>query len=140
MHIGPTKNNENTLDSQRRDNYAFVGFNVEDCDGLDRQQREEVEKLNQYLHFILIEKTTGEAAAKIKSVEEGEGLHAYFKVYWWFVKTAGIAIQERSRKVMQPEPITKEEKMTMSLMNYLPPKKKTDGSTESPWPPDKTKP
>ncbi len=58
---------------------------------------------------MLIEKTTGEAASRVKTVEEGQGLHAYFQVYWWFVKTDGIAIQERSKQIMQPEPVAKEE-------------------------------
>ena len=58
-----------------------------------------------------MEKTSGESGLKVKSVDIDEGLHAYFKIYWWFVRTSGIAIQELSRKVMHPEAIVKEEKM-----------------------------
>ena len=67
--------------------------------------------LNEDLYYVLVEKTTGEAAIKVKAVDEGQGLLAYFKIYWWFVKTSGIAIQDRSRKVMQPEVIQSEAKM-----------------------------
>ena len=48
-----------------------------------------IEQINEDLYFILVEKT-GESATKVKSVMKGEGIHAYFKIYWWFVKTAGI--------------------------------------------------
>ena len=58
-----------------------------------------------------MEKTTGESAVKVKSVEASEGLYAYFKIYWWFVRTSGIAVQELSRKCMHQEPIVKEERM-----------------------------
>ena len=70
-----------------------------------------IEELNQDLYYVLVEKTTGEAAVKVKAAIEGRGFNAYFSIYWWFVKTSGIAVQERSRKAMQPEPTVKEEKM-----------------------------
>ena len=70
----------------------------------------DVNQINNDLYYVLVEKTTGEAASKVKSVDEGMGFWAYFAIYWWFVKTSGVAIQERSRKAMQPEPISKEEK------------------------------
>ena len=74
-----------------------------------------IKTFNNDLYYVLVEKSTGESALKVKSVAEGEGLQAYFSIYWWFVKTSGIAIQERSRKAMQPEPISKEEKMMENI-------------------------
>ena len=71
--------------------------------------------MNNDLYYVLVEKSTGESALKVKSVADGEGLQAYFSIYWWFVKTSGIAIQERSRKAMQPEPVSKEEKMIENI-------------------------
>ena len=70
-----------------------------------------LDDFNKDLYYILMEKTTGESGLKVKSVDIDKGLHAYFKIYWWFVRTSGIAIQELSRKVMHPEAIVKEEKM-----------------------------
>ena len=64
---------------------------------------------------MLVDKTDGDQGAKVKSVEVGDGVHAYFKIYWWFVKTSGIAVQDRLRKVMYPEPISKEDKMNESI-------------------------
>ena len=74
-----------------------------------------MEELNGDLYYVLVEKTTGESATKIKHIEVGEGFMAYFSIYWWFVKTSGAAVQERSRKAMQPEPISKEEQMMESI-------------------------
>ncbi len=74
-----------------------------------------IEQINEDLYFVLVEKTTGESAAKVKSVMEGEGIHAYFKIFWWFVKTSGVAVQDLSRKFMHPKPTTKEDNM----MTYL---------------------
>ena len=71
----------------------------------------EFDTLNEDLYYILVEKTEGESAIKVKSVDTGSGLMAYHRIYWWFVKTSGIALQDRSRKVMYPEPVTREEKM-----------------------------
>ena len=74
-----------------------------------------VNDLEQDLYYVLVEKTSGESAIKVKSVEEGKGIHAYFKIYWWFVKTSGIAIHDRSRKAMLPEAISKEENISTQL-------------------------
>ena len=41
----------------------------------------EVAKLNEDLHYILVEKTSGEAASKVKSVENGLGFLAYYRLY-----------------------------------------------------------
>ena len=77
--------------------------------------QKEVDEVNTDLYYVLVEKTSGESSLKVKAVEEGEGFMAYFAIYWWFVKTSGAAIQERSRKAMQPEPISKEEKMMENI-------------------------
>ena len=78
----------------------------------------DMDKLNADLYYILVEKTTGESINKVKSVKEGCGLLAYFKIYWWFVKTSGIAIQDRSRKTMYPGQIVKEEKMAEAIEEW----------------------
>ena len=74
--------------------------------------------LSEDLYYILVENTEGEAAVKVKSVLAGKGLMAYHKVYWWNVKTSGIALQDRSRKTMYPETITKIEKLMEGLEEW----------------------
>ncbi len=75
-------------------------------------------KLSEDLFYILVEKTSGEAAAKVKAVEPGEGLLAYHRMYWWFVKTSGVALMDKARKVTYPEQIKKEEKILETLESW----------------------
>ena len=74
--------------------------------------------MSEDLYYVLVEKTEGEAAVKVKSVPAGKGIMAYHKVYWWNVKTSGIALQDRSRKTMYPETITKIEKLMEGLEEW----------------------
>ena len=52
-------------------------------------------KRNEDLEFILIDKTEGESAAKVRK-RRGEGLVAYYLLHRWFVKTTGPALQEET--------------------------------------------
>ena len=63
------------------------------------------------LYYVLMEKTEGNAAIKVKSVDPGQGLRAYYKIFAWYVKTSGQALGARARRAGQPEAITKEETM-----------------------------
>lgn len=65
-------------------------------------------KRNEDLEFILIDKTEGESAAKVRK-RRGEGLVAYYLLHRWFVKTTGLALQEEMKKVMNPTPVVKDE-------------------------------
>ena len=42
-----------------------------------------IEQLKQDLYYVLVEKTTGEAAVKVKAASEGRGFNAYFSIYLW---------------------------------------------------------
>ena len=55
------------------------------------------------LHYVLVEKTEGDAALRVSSVEPGKGVDAYMKIYLWFAGTTGLALTEMSRMVMQPK-------------------------------------
>ena len=59
------------------------------------------------MYYVLVETTEGETAAKAKSVEPGIGLMAHHRIYWWFAKNSGVALQVHTRKVTHPEPIVK---------------------------------
>ena len=74
--------------------------------------------MSEDLYYILVEKTEGEAATKVKSVETGKGLLAYHRIYWWYVKTSGIALQDRSRTTMYPVSIAKIEKLMEGLEDW----------------------
>ena len=77
-----------------------------------------IEKFNDDMHYVLVEKTAGEAANKVKGVEPGNGLLAYYRIYWWFTKTSGTALQDRSRKALYPNAIVKDEKLMESLEEW----------------------
>ena len=70
--------------------------------------------MNGDLEFILVDKTEGESAAKVRKGESG-GLVAYYWLHRWFVKTTGPALQEEMKKVMHPTPVAKGE----FLMGHL---------------------
>ena len=77
-----------------------------------------VEKFESDMHYVLIEKTVGEAANKVKSVDAGRGLIAYYRIYWWFTKTSGTALQDQSRKVLYPQAVTKDEKIMEAIEEW----------------------
>ena len=73
-------------------------------------------RANEDLYYVLVEKTEGEAALRVNSSEPGEGLDAYQKVYLWFAGTTGLALAERTRMLMGPEPPKREEDIAESLV------------------------
>ena len=68
-------------------------------------------QINDSLYYILMDKTEGQAAVKVKSVSRGEGLNAYYKIFGWYVKTSGQALGARARRAGQLDPVVKEELM-----------------------------
>ena len=53
------------------------------------------DKFNEFLYYILTEKTEGDAAVRVKSVEPGQGFEAYHRVYLWFSSTFDMALNKR---------------------------------------------
>ena len=70
--------------------------------GIEPEDLPDFTQFNEDMYYVLVEKTSGEAGAKVKSAEAGQGMMAYHRIYWWFVKTSGIALQDRARKVTFP--------------------------------------
>ena len=56
------------------------------------------------LYYVLVEKTEGEAALRVHSGEPGEGLGAYMRIYLWFAGTTSLALTEKTRMIMHPNP------------------------------------
>ena len=59
-------------------------------------------KLNEDLFYILMDKCEGEAASRVLSVKKGEGLEAYQQIYLWFAGQSGMALSKRMEWVMRP--------------------------------------
>jgi len=64
----------------------------------------DVGQLNEDLFAVLMDKTTGEAYLRVKSVESGEGIDAFVKIYKWFMGTSGMGLQDKARQIMAPTP------------------------------------
>ena len=77
-----------------------------------------VDKFQADMHYVLVEKTSGEAANKVKAVDAGQGLMAYYRIYWWFTKTSGTALQDQSRKVLYPQAVNKDEKIMEAIEEW----------------------
>ena len=57
-------------------------------DGVD------IERLNEDMYSVLMDKTEGEAWLKVKSVTSGSGLQAFIRVYRWFACTSGQGLSD----------------------------------------------
>ena len=58
-----------------------------------------------------MDKTEGEAALRVDSIEPGEGVEAYQMIYLWFAGTTGLARSERTRMLMNLDAPKHEEHM-----------------------------
>ena len=47
-------------------------------------------------------KIESEAYFRVKSVEPGEGIEAFIKVFKWFMGTSGMGLQEKAHQIMAP--------------------------------------
>ena len=65
----------------------------------------DLDRLNQDLYFLLVDKTDGEAANKVAGSARGEGINTLTKLYVWFGGSSGLSIQERIKQMMSPSPV-----------------------------------
>ena len=70
----------------------------------------DVGQLNEDLFAVLMDKTTGEAYLRVKSVEAGDGIEAFVKIYKWYMGTSGMGLQDKARQIMAPIPPSQKEK------------------------------
>ena len=75
-------------------------------------------KFNEDLYYILNEKTEGNAATRVKSVELGQGFEAYQTVYLWFSSTCGMALNKRMDSLMVPASATKPEELAAAIEKW----------------------
>ena len=75
--------------------------------------------LNEELYYVLVEKTEGEAAHRVGLTDTGAGLLAYQRLYLWFAGTSGLALSERVRLLMNPEPIKRDEDLDEALERWF---------------------
>merc|ERR1712175_54160 len=68
----------------------------------------EHDKAAEGIYYVLVEKTEGDAALRVNSGEPGQGIQAYMRVYLWFAGTTGLALTEKARLLMHPNPVKHE--------------------------------
>ena len=73
------------------------------------------EQAGENLWYVMVEKTEGEAALKVKICEPGDGFGAYMRVYLWYAGTTGMALSEKMSACMTPKVPTHEHE----LADYL---------------------
>ena len=78
-----------------------------------------VNAIDEDLYYILMDKTTGQALEKVHSVNAGEGLRAFQRLWVWFGCCSGMAIQERSRQVMNPQPPKQDSELSAVFENWV---------------------
>jgi hypothetical protein len=79
----------------------------------------DVSQLNEDIFAVLMDKTTGEAYLRVKSVESGERIDAFVKIYKWFMGTSGMGLQDKARQIMAPIPPKSEGDIADSVEKYL---------------------
>ena len=61
-----------------------------------------VDELSEEIYFVLQWKTEGDAELRVSSINPGQGIEAYMRLYLWFAGTTGLALSEVMRLCMHP--------------------------------------
>ena len=61
-----------------------------------------MKRLNEDLLAVLMGKTESEAYVRVKSVEPGNGIEEFVKIFKWFMGTSGMGLQDKARQIMAP--------------------------------------
>ena len=64
---------------------------------------EDPEQISEDLYAVIVDKTRNDAASKVKLVKPGDGWGAFESIYLWLNAASGLAVQERLRRIMQPQ-------------------------------------
>ena len=71
-------------------------------------------------YFVSVEKTNrgSEAAQGVATVEPGQGILAFMKIYAWYAGTTGLALKRRTEMVMSPPAPSREEDIANVLEHW----------------------
>ena len=59
-------------------------------------------RIDEDLYTLLMDRTEGEAALRVRGCKPGMGCTAYMTIYKWFMGVSGQAVTERMKKLMSP--------------------------------------
>ena len=71
------------------------------------------------MHFILTDKTSGEPKSRVGMFEVEEGITAFSSLIMWYSTASGEAIQERTRRIMNPGTPKKDEDIHQILEKWV---------------------
>ena len=72
-----------------------------EIEGYDELPRKK--DVDENLYYVLVEKTDGDAALRVQSGKQGQGVNAYMRLYLWFSGTTGLALSEKVAQLMNPK-------------------------------------
>ena len=67
-----------------------------------------LDRFNEDLYTVLMDKAEGEAVTRLKSRKSGEGVMAYMLIYKWYSSSSGQALSDKTARGMAP-PVPKTE-------------------------------
>ena len=73
------------------------------------------EGIQRDLWSVMSKLTEGESKAKIMKESWGKGVRAYQMLHWYHTKQSGMALNERMRRVLRPNPVKKEEDLDEAI-------------------------
>lgn len=86
--------------------------------------------MDEELWGVLTDKLEGEARGIMLSVSDGKGIQAWAKVWRWYIKTGGLALQTRRERIMRPTPPSKESELMIHVEKWLRDLKEVDEQEE----------
>ena len=101
------------LDQDRK---VLDGLDIDLLDGAEELNN--LEQLSEELYYVLVEKTEGDAGLRVNSGETGDGLQAYMRLYLWFAGTTGLALTEKTRELMHPNPVKHDYEIADALKRW----------------------
>ena len=75
--------------------------------------------VRQNLKNVLMEKAEGSIHTKVANGEEKGGVYIYTDIYKWFTETSGLGLCTQAMKLMDPEPVKKEEELTEKVEEWI---------------------
>jgi len=75
----------------------------------DDRYRDKYEEWCQDMWWVLVEKTTGEALLRVRTVENGNGMEAYRRLHNWYGKQTDMGLAELRQRVIRPVQAKREE-------------------------------
>ena len=63
---------------------------------------------NQYMWWVLIEKTSGEALLRVRTVESENGMEAYRRLHNWYGKQTEMGLAEFRQRAIRPAQANRE--------------------------------